>query len=64
MHELEELSARALAQLLARGVTTVVVPFGSLEDHGAHLPIGADAVLADAVSRRPSTSATTHAAVW
>jgi creatinine amidohydrolase/Fe(II)-dependent formamide hydrolase-like protein len=51
MHELEELTAPALAQLLATGVSTVIVPFGSLEDHGAHLPMGADAVLADAVSR-------------
>jgi creatinine amidohydrolase len=51
MFDLEELTAAALRALVERGVATAVVPFGSIEDHGGHLPIGADAVLADAVGR-------------
>jgi creatinine amidohydrolase len=52
MHVLEELTAPALSSLLGAGVTTGVVPFGSIEHHGAHLAIGADALLADAVARQ------------
>jgi creatinine amidohydrolase len=51
MYELEALTAPALRRLLDRGVTTVVVPFGSVENQGEHLPLGADALLADAVGR-------------
>ncbi len=51
MHELERLSAPELADLLERGVRTAVVPFGSIEHQGAHLPLGADAILADHVGR-------------
>lgn len=51
MHELERLSAPALADLLERGVGTAVVPFGSIEHQGTHLPLGADAILADHVGR-------------
>jgi creatinine amidohydrolase len=52
MYDLEELTAPALSGLLGAGVSTAVVPFGSIEHHGAHLAIGADAVLADAVGRQ------------
>src|SRR3954452_6443866 len=51
MYDLEELTAPALSRLLGAGVLTAVVPFGSIEHHGAHLALGADAVLADAVGR-------------
>ena len=51
MHELERMSAPALADLLERGVRTTVVPFGSIEHQGAHLPLGADAIVADYVGR-------------
>jgi creatinine amidohydrolase len=51
MYVLEELTAPALRRLLDAGVLTAVVPFGSIEYHGAHLTIGADAVVADAVGR-------------
>jgi creatinine amidohydrolase/Fe(II)-dependent formamide hydrolase-like protein len=51
MYDLEELTALALRRLIAAGVTTAVVPFGSIEHHGAHLAVGADAILADAVGR-------------
>jgi creatinine amidohydrolase len=48
---LELLSAPALRQLLADGTDTVVVPFGSVEDQGGHLPLGADSLLAELVGR-------------
>ncbi len=51
MCELEALSGPALRALIERGRTTVVVPFGSIEDQRGHLPTGADALLADAVGR-------------
>jgi creatinine amidohydrolase/Fe(II)-dependent formamide hydrolase-like protein len=51
VYDLETLTAAELTRLVASGVTTVVVPFGSLEHQGGHLPIGADSVLADAVAR-------------
>jgi creatinine amidohydrolase len=49
MQRLERLTATKLRQLLDQGVTAVVVPFGSIEHHGSHLPIGTDALLADAI---------------
>ena len=49
MYQLEALTAPELQQLINDGVSTVVTPFGSIEHQGGHLPIGADAVLADAV---------------
>jgi CubicO group peptidase (beta-lactamase class C family) len=49
VHELERLTARQLQQLIEGGISTAVVPFGSVEHHGGHLPLGADAILADAV---------------
>ncbi len=51
MAELESLSAMALARLIEGGATTAVVPFGSVEHHGGHLPLGADTVVADAIGR-------------
>lgn len=50
--ELETVSAWELRELIEAGSSTVVVPFGSLEHHGGHLPLGADAILADAVGVR------------
>ena len=46
---LEELTGRKLEQLIARGGRTVVIPFGSVEHQGRHLPLGSDALLADVV---------------
>ncbi len=51
MHELETLTAPELNALIASGVTTAIVPFGSIEHQGDRLPLGADALLADAVGR-------------
>jgi creatinine amidohydrolase len=51
VYELEELSTPTLRQLLGRGVATVIVPFGSIEQQGGHLPLGADALVADVIGR-------------
>jgi creatinine amidohydrolase len=45
--KLEEMSSCALRLTLERGSQTVVIPFGSVEHQGAHLPLGSDALLAD-----------------
>ena len=46
---LEELTSRQLQQLVQRGARTVVIPFGSVEHQGRHLPLGSYALLADVV---------------
>ena len=46
---LEELSSSELRRVVESGVVTAVVPFGSVEGHGRHLPVGRDALLADVV---------------
>src|SRR4051794_1453014 len=51
MHELEMLTGPALGGLLKGGAPVAVVPFGSIEHHGGHLPLRADAPLADVVGR-------------
>jgi creatinine amidohydrolase/Fe(II)-dependent formamide hydrolase-like protein/predicted nucleic acid-binding protein len=51
VHVFEQLTSSALRELVERGVTTAVVPFGSIEHHDSHLPVGADALLAEAVGR-------------
>jgi len=49
MVRLEELSSDELLEVIEGGTTTVVVPFGSIESHSGHLPLGSDAMLADHV---------------
>jgi creatinine amidohydrolase len=48
---LEELTSRELELVLERGTTAAVIPFGSVEYQGRHLPLGSDALLADVVGR-------------
>jgi creatinine amidohydrolase len=50
-HQLGTLSAPTLRALIDGGLVTVVVPFGSIEHQGEHLPVGADSIVADAVGR-------------
>src|SRR5687768_12856828 len=45
----EELSAPEIAAL-DRGRTIAVLPVGSVEQHGRHLPVGTDTVLAPSVA--------------
>ena len=51
MMKLEELSSSELRRVVESGVATAVVPFGSVEAHGGHLPLGSDALLADFVGQ-------------
>jgi creatinine amidohydrolase len=44
---LTQMTSRQVEAEIARGRTTVVVPFGALEQHGPHLPLDTDAVLGD-----------------
>lgn len=50
--ELEELTSPEVRRAIDAGQTTVVCPFGSLEQHASHLPIGTDAMLGDEFGRR------------
>jgi creatinine amidohydrolase len=47
--KLEEMSSWELRRMVERGSRTAVIPFGSVEDQGGHLPLGSDALLADFV---------------
>jgi creatinine amidohydrolase len=49
--EYELLTAPALERLIEKAARTAIVPFGSIEHQGGHLPLGADALLADLVGR-------------
>lgn len=51
-HELERLTAAGLDALASREPQPVIVmPSGSLEQHGPHLPLGTDALNSSAISR-------------
>jgi creatinine amidohydrolase len=45
--ELEKMTSPAVRRAIGEGHDTIVCPFGSLEQHAAHLPIGTDAMLGD-----------------
>jgi creatinine amidohydrolase/Fe(II)-dependent formamide hydrolase-like protein len=47
--KLEEMSSSELRRTVERGSRTAVIPFGSIEHQGGHLPVGSDALLADFV---------------
>jgi creatinine amidohydrolase len=47
---LSELSSPEVVQGAARAGSTVVWPFGAIEQHGPHLPLGTDAIFAERVS--------------
>jgi creatinine amidohydrolase len=49
MMKLEELTGSELRGVVDSGGAAAVVPFGSVEGHGGHLPLGSDAMLADFV---------------
>ena len=46
---LDRISWTEAKKEMAEGRDTIVVPLGSTEAHGPHLPLGADAIIADAV---------------
>lgn len=50
--ELEKMTSPEVRRAIDDGNDTIVIPFGSLEQHGGHLPIGTDAMLGDEFGRR------------
>jgi creatinine amidohydrolase/Fe(II)-dependent formamide hydrolase-like protein len=44
---LAEMTSAQVRAELGRGRSTVVVPFGAVEQHGPHLPLDTDALLSD-----------------
>jgi creatinine amidohydrolase len=46
---LDELSSRAITELLAEGTDMLILPIGATEQHGPHLPINTDTAIATAV---------------
>lgn len=49
---LESATSPRVAEAWSVGAGTVVVPLGSVEQHGAHLPLGTDTRIADALAER------------
>ena len=47
-----EMTRPEVERAIASGVDTVIVPFGSTEQHGLHLPLGTDAILSKALGDR------------
>jgi creatinine amidohydrolase len=47
-----EMTRPEVEQAIAAGADTVVVPLGSTEQHGLHLPLGTDAILGAAMGDR------------
>jgi creatinine amidohydrolase len=52
LYELEQMTSPELRNLIDKGVATVVLPIGSIEQHGKHMPLGTDAILGDEIGRR------------
>jgi creatinine amidohydrolase len=61
---LERMSWPAVQAAAARPGSTVVWPFGAIEQHGPHLPIGTDAVFADRVLEAVLTRLDQDRPVW
>lgn len=51
-HRLAELTTAELAALLAAGPVIALVPVGSTEPHGPHLPLATDVIISDAACAR------------
>ena len=52
MKPLAELTWPQVAQAVAEGATTVILPLGATEQHGPHLPLGTDTLRAEALAAR------------
>ena len=54
---LGEMSWTALGEQLKQGPLDVIIPLGALEQHGPHLPLDTDALIAEAVADRTAQRA-------
>jgi len=52
MTRLAEMTWPEVARAVAQGATTVILPLGATEQHGHHLPLGTDAIRAEALADR------------
>lgn len=52
VQELENMTSPQVREAIDAGQDTIVLPFGSFEQHGGHLPIGTDSMLGDEIGRR------------
>ncbi len=52
---LAELTTESVSDLIAAGAAVALVPIGSTEPHGPHLPLGTDAILSGEACRRAAT---------
>jgi len=43
-HRLAELTSPEVADALSRGIDTIILPVGSTEQHGGHLPLSTDSL--------------------
>ena len=55
-HNLGELTSPEIADALSRGIDVVILPVGSTEQHGAHLPLSTDSLHTVAVLERVAES--------
>jgi creatinine amidohydrolase len=53
---LSEMTTESAAELIGAGGAVALVPVGSLEPHGPHLPLGTDALLSEEVCRRATAA--------
>ncbi len=51
-HKLAELSYVEVRELLRRGVDTAILPVGTIEPHGPHLPLGTDNIIPELIAER------------
>jgi creatinine amidohydrolase len=56
-HLLERMTWSEVDAAIARGVDAVLLPFGSIEQHGHHLPLDTDCFIAGALARRAAEQA-------
>jgi mycofactocin system creatininase family protein len=52
MNRLSDMTWPEVEDAIARGATTVILPLGATEQHGPHLPLGTDTLLAAALAER------------
>jgi len=50
--KLDELTYVEISKLIQAGVDTVVLPVGTVEPHGPHLPLGTDTLIAETLAER------------
>jgi creatinine amidohydrolase len=50
--KLEEMTWREIKEALKKGKKTIIVPIGSIEQHGPHLPTGTDSYTGDILGER------------